>query len=442
MDRLLIKNGRVICPVTRRDEPSDVWIEHGKVVRLELAASSSTGPAAGAGYEVFDAEGLIVGPGLIDLHVHLREPGREDCETIESGCAAAAVGGFTAVCAMPNTQPVNDNASTTRWIVQRARDLGRVRVFSIAAVSRGSAGKELTDFEELMEAGAVAFSDDGKPVKTESLMRQALQQAKRLNTFISDHCEDLALTASGVVNAGAVSERLGVRGLPREAEDSMVARDIRLAEETGGHAHVAHLSTAGAVEMVRQAKRRGVNVTCEVAPHHFSLQEETVLSHGANAKMKPPLRTREDVAALVEGLTDGTVDAIATDHAPHSAAEKGRGLEEAPFGIIGLETALPLTVEALLLKAKSDWWRVFELLSANPARLLGRKDLGRVEVGAAADLVLIDPSQEWVFRAEETRSKSRNTPFDGWKFKSRAVGTVVAGEWVHRSMNIHLQPPK
>lgn len=437
MSGLIIRNGRVICPATRRDEIADVWIEEGTISRVvpggEQDARETGFPAVpgdSAGNETVDASGLIVAPGFIDLHAHLREPGREDCETIESGGAAAAAGGFTSICAMPNTQPVNDGVSITQFILQRARSRSPVRVFPIAAVSLSSAGEVLTDFEELMAAGAVGFSDDGKPVKTDSLMRRALESAKRLGTFVSDHCEDLSLTQGAVMNEGEVSRALGVRGLPPVAEDLIVERDLRIAEEMAGHPHIAHLSTAGALHSVRLAKQRGMNVTCEVAPHHFTLVEGDVKRYGANAKMKPPLRTAQDVEALVEGLADGTVDAIATDHAPHSAVEKGRGLAAAPFGITGLETAVSLGIQKLVQPSKLDWSRLVELFSSNPARILQRQDLGRIERGALADLTIIDPGMEWTFRAAESRSKSRNTPFDGWNFRGKVVMTVVGGKVV------------
>jgi dihydroorotase len=440
MSGLIIRKGRVVCPATRRDEIADVWIEGGRISRILPGSRGSTPeaesahfPGESAGYDLLDASGLIVAPGFIDLHVHLREPGREDCETIESGTAAAAAGGFTSVCAMPNTQPVNDNVSITRFMLQQARTRSEVRVFPIAAVSRSSEGEVPTDFEELMAAGAAGFSDDGKPVKTDSLMRVALQEAKRLGTFVSDHCEDLSLTRDAVMNEGETSAALSVRGMPRLAEDSIVERDIRASEKTGGHAHIAHLSTAGALDLVRRAKRGGIPVTCEVAPHHFTLFEESVKQYGTNAKMKPPLRTFEDVQALLEGLADGTVDAIATDHAPHSAAEKERGLAAAPFGITGLETAVALAIQQLVLPERMGWNRLVELFSTNPARILRRNDLGRLETGALADLSIIDPRMEWTFHVSESRSKSRNTPFDGWKFRGKVILTVVGGKIVFDS---------
>jgi dihydroorotase len=423
---LLVKNGRVLDPASKTDAALDILLDGEKIE--EVAAAGKI--AAPQDVEIFDAAGLIVAPGFIDLHVHLREPGREDCETIESGTAAAAAGGFTSVCAMPNTQPVNDDIPITQRILRRAEQRASVRVFPIAAVTRSSAGEMLTDFEALMAAGAVAFSDDGKPVKTAALMQQALKRARHLSTFVSDHCEDLTLAHDGVINEGIVSRQLKLRGLPPLAEDAIVERDLRLAQETGGHVHIAHLSTQGALELVRRAKRDGVNVTCEATPHHLSLSEEAVKEYGPNAKMKPPLRTAKDVAALVEGIADGTVDAIATDHAPHSAEEKKRGLVDAPFGIIGLETAVALAVHTLIEPKVISWSRLVELFSSNPARILGRQDLGRIEVGALSDFTLVDPGKEWTFHAANSRSKSRNTPFDGWKFRGRVVKTIVSGKTV------------
>jgi dihydroorotase len=448
MSGLIIWNGRVICPETRRDEIADVWIERGSILRIVPAGQRPASKAEflqslreSAGLEILDATGWIVAPGFIDLHVHLREPGREDCETIESGAEAAAAGGFTSICAMPNTQPVNDNVSITRFMLQRAQTRSRVRVFPIAAVSRSSAGEVPTKFEELMAAGAVGFSDDGRPVKTDSLLRVALEEVKRLGTFISDHCEDLSMTQGAVMNEGETSAALGVRGMSRLAEDSIVERDICASEKTGGHAHIAHLSTAGALDLVRGAKRRGIPVTCEVAPHHFALSEEAVRRYGTNAKMKPPLRTPQDVRAMVEGLSDGTVDAIATDHAPHAALEKEGGLIDAPFGITGLETAVALAIQNLVKPERISWSRLVELFSTNPARILRRHDLGRLQPGALADLTVLDPEAEWTFCAAESRSKSRNTPFDGWMFRGRVILTLVSGEVVFDSRTC-LRPSK
>jgi dihydroorotase len=432
MSGLIIRNGKVICPATRRDEIADLWIEAGRF-RTPLHEIPD-------GFDVFDATGLIVVPGFIDLHVHLRESiieNPEVAETIKTGTEAAAVGGFTSVCAMPNTQPVNDSVEITRFMVERAKAEGAVRVFPIAAVTKSSAGEALTDFESLMATGAVGFSDDGKPVKTASLMREALALARKLNTFVSDHCEDLLRTSQGVIHEGKISRQLGVEGLSPEAEDSVVERDIHLAEETGGKVHISHLSTAGSLELVRRAKARGVQISCEVAPHHFSLTDEAVLRFGANAKMKPPLRSQEDVDALLEGLSDGTVDAIATDHAPHPAREKERGLKAAPFGIIGLETAVALAIQKLVQPGLVSWARLIELFSTHPARILGRSDLGTLEAGALADLTILDPSREWTFSVADSRSKSRNTPFEGWKFRGKVVATYVGGEMVFDGHKIH-----
>lgn len=437
MPALQIRNGRVICPLTQRDEVADVFVEDGKIVHIEKSDPSRTLPHANSTQgrqadEVIDATGCIVAPGFIDLHVHLREPGREDCETIESGAAAAAAGGFTAICAMPNTTPVNDNVTTTQRILKQAESRAAVRVFPIAAVTCSSAGESLTDFEALLAAGCVAFSDDGKAVRTELLMHEALRRVKQAGTFVSDHCEDLAQAAWGVIHEGAVARELGVKGIPRQSEDSIVGRDIRIAAQTGAHVHIAHLSTLGALECVREAKREGIAVTCEVTPHHFTLSDDAVRKYGSNAKMRPPLRAVEDVQALLEGLADGTIDAIATDHAPHSRVEKDRGLEGAPFGIIGLETAVSLAIQRLLQPGIMSWPRLIELLSANPASILRRSDLGRLQIGSLADLTIIDPALEWTYDVAQSRSRSRNTPFHGWSFRGKAVVTVVGGRVAYK----------
>jgi dihydroorotase len=403
----------------------DVLIENG-VIR-EIAAGIES-----AADETLDARGSVVAPGFVDIHVHLREPGGEISETLETGLAAAVAGGFTAVATMPNTTPVIDRPELVRAQIEKTRRLGLARVFPVAAVSMASQGESLTDFAALVEAGAVAFSDDGRPVKTPGLLRTALELSRDLGVPISDHCEDPSLSAGGVVNEGEVARKLGVRGLPGCSEDVCVARDLVMAEATGGHLHVAHLSTARALDMVRQAKRRGARVTCEVTPHHFTLTDEALLAHGTNAKMSPPLRSAADVEAIRAGIADGTVDAIATDHAPHAPQLKAKPLEAgAPFGVIGLETALGLALTELVHTGLISLWHLISLLSASPARII-HQPLGRLQNGGAADLTIFDPNREWTYHASEGRSKSRNTPFDGRTFRGAVIATIVAGRVVYR----------
>jgi dihydroorotase len=428
MASLLIRGGRVVSPEDGLDDKLDVLIEDGVIrgIGRDLA------PAAD---ETVDARGQVVSPGFIDLHAHLREPGDPKSETLETGLRAAVAGGFTAVCAMPNTKPVNDSAQATQRLIERAKQAGLARVFPIAAVSRGSEGETLTDFASLAEAGAVAFSDDGRPVKTAELMRRALVAAKPLGFPIIEHCEDLSLSAGGVINEGAVAEQLGVRGIPNSSEEVCLARDLLLAAETGARLHVAHLSTRGALELVRAGKRRGIRVTCEVTPHHFTLTDESVVEYGAQAKMNPPLRGAEDVSALIAGIAGGTVDAIATDHAPHAPPLKSKPLAQAPFGIIGLETALGLALTHLVHSERISLAQLIVLLSANPSRIINRiadPALGELRVGGVADLTIFDPQFEWTYRVAESRSKSRNSPFDGWKLKGAVTATIVAGRIAFR----------
>ena len=425
MASILIKGGRVLSPEDNLDGALDVRIEDGVIREI--------GPnLTGGADETLDASGCVVAPGFIDIHVHFREPGGEASETLETGLAAAVAGGFTAVATMPNTKPVIDQPELVAAQIERARGLGLARVFPVAAVSMGSQGESLTDFRALVAAGAVAFSDDGRPVKTAGLLRRALKQSRELGVPISEHCEDASLTAGGVINEGPVAEKLGVRGIPNSSEDVCVARGMVMAEATGGHLHVAHISTAGALEMVRQAKRRGLRVTCEVAPHHFALTEEAVLKYGANAKMNPPLRSAADVEAIRAGIADGTVDAIATDHAPHAADLKAKPLDAgAPFGIIGLETAVGLALSELVHTGLISLWHMISLFSANPARIINQP-LGRIRIGGAADLTLFDPNLAWTYHVAEGRSKSRNSPFDGRTFRGAVTATMVAGNIVYR----------
>lgn len=424
MASLLIQGGRVLSPEDKLDGKLDVLIENGTIQQIAPRIAREAD-------EILDARGQIVAPGLIDLHSHLRVPGGEISETFETGLAAAVAGGFTSVCAMPNTKPVNDRAESTRELVENARRLGLARVFPIAAVSMGSEGETLTDFAALVDAGAVAFSDDGRPVRTPSLMRAALDKARPLGVPIIDHCETPSLSAGGAMNEGAVATRLGARGIPSSSEDECVSRDLKLAEETGGRVHIAHLSTAGAMGAVREAKRRGLRVTCEVTPHHFTLTDEAVAKYGTQAKMNPPLRSADDLTAILAGIADGTVDVLATDHAPHAPELKSEPLAEAPFGIIGFETALALALTRLVHTGRISLAHLVVMMSSNPARII-HQPLGTLRAGATADITVFDPSSEWTYHASEGRSKSRNSPFDGWKLKGLVRATIVAGRVVYR----------
>ena len=425
MSSLLIKGGRVLSPEDGLDGELDVLVEDG--VLREIGPN-----LASAADETFDARGQVVAPGFVDIHVHLREPGGEISETLETGLQAAVAGGFTAVCPMPNTKPVIDRPELVRTTIQKAQKIGLARVFPVATVSMESLGESLTDLATLKAAGAVAFSDDGRPVKTAGLMRRAMEKARGVGVPIIDHCEDPSLHPGGVVNEGPVAERLKLRGIPNSSEDVCLGRDLILAEATGAHLHVAHLSTARAVEMVRAGKRRGVRVTCEVAPHHFTLTDEAVIQYGTNAKMNPPLRSAQDLEAVRAGIADGTVDALATDHAPHAPELKAKPLGgDSPFGVIGLETALGLALTQLVHTGRISLAHLVALMSTNPARIINQP-LGRLQIGGAADLTVFDPNLEWTYRAAEGRSKSRNSPFDGWNLKGAATATIVGGKIVYR----------
>ncbi len=416
---LALTGGRVLDPGRGFDAIADVCIDAGRIVGIAPAGSA---PAARA---TIDAAGLWITPGLIDMHVHLREPGGAHKETIATGLAAAAIGGFTAVAAMANTSPVNDTPDVTRWMLARAAEVDGPRLLPIAAVTRGLAGEELTDFVALRAAGAVAFSDDGMPIRRADVMRRALVAARGVGAPIIAHEEDPELACGGVVDAGPIAERLGVPGMPGAAEERMIARDCALAAETGGAVHIAHVSTAAGIARIRDARARGVAVTAEATPHHFTLAHDAVLRHGTLAKMNPPLRSEEDVAAVRRGLADGTIEVIASDHAPHHADEKARDLRTAPFGIVGLETALALTlacVHAGVLSADA----AIRALSFAPARILGLQS-GRLTEGAVADVTLIDPDLRWTVDARAFRSLGRNTPFDGAELRGRAVGVCLAG---------------
>jgi len=424
MASVLIKNGRVIDPASGHDGPADVLIENGRVAAVARQLASN-------GAEVFDASGLIVAPGFIDMHVHLREPGIEHSETIETGARAAAAGGFTSICCMPNTLPVNDNATVTSYIIERARQHAAVNVFPIGAITKGSAGEELAAFGSMKNAGIVAISDDGRPVMNARVMRRAMQMAKSFDLPVIDHCEDLNLSAGGEMHEGVPSTRLGLRGIPASSEDVMVARDILLAETTGARFHVAHISSRHSVNIVQFAKKRGLAVTCEATPHHFALADANITSYDSSYKMKPPLRSDCDVAAVIEGVVHGTVDAIATDHAPHPGSEKMQEFEKCPFGIIGLETALGLSLDKLYHSGKIGLMRLVELFTTGPARIL-HLDRGTLAPGAPGDVTLFDTERAWTYDVNRSFSKSKNTPFDGWQFRGGPVATIVAGKIVWR----------
>jgi dihydroorotase len=423
--KLLIANGHLIDPAAPENTGMSVLIEDGRV-------SAWIGPneTAPQDCEVFDAAGLLVAPGFIDMHVHLREPGQEHKETIASGCAAAVAGGWTSVCPMPNTTPVNDNAAITRYMIEQAERAGLANVFPVGAITKSSDGSELAEMGEMKSAGAVAVSDDGRPVPNSGIMRRAMQYARDFDLPVVDHCEDKSLSSGGVMHEGKLSLLLGLKGMPALAEEIDAVRDIILAKETGAHIHIAHVSTRGAIEAVRRGKNEGINVTCEVAPHHFALTDIAVEGYDTNTKMAPPLRSEEHREAILEGLKDGTIDAIATDHAPHHADEKALEYDRAPFGITGLETAIGLAFNELVHKGIIDLARLVELCSANPAKIFRLKDRGTLKPGSIADITIIDPELHWTYRNAESRSKSRNSPFDGWEFTGRCVATIVNGRIV------------
>jgi dihydroorotase len=425
-DRILIKGGHLIDPANRIDAPRDVLIQDGRITAVDANLNIASQNA-----EVVDAAGLVVTPGFVDIHVHLREPGQSYKETIASGTAAAAAGGFTSVGAMPNTIPVNDSAEITRWMQAPERG-AHARVYPIGAATAGSMGKVLANYEALREAGVVAVSDDGKPILGDEIMRDVLRAATAAGLPVIQHAEDTRMTGGCSMNAGALAFRLGLRGMPTEAEAGIVARDIALLRELNddrAHLHVAHLSTKKALDHVRAARKSGLHVTCEVTPHHFVLTEEAVGEYDTHAKMNPPLRAAEDRDAMIEGLLDGTIDCIATDHAPHAAHEKEQEFERAPNGITGLETSLGLSLAVLHRQHGMPLAQVLALLSARPAAVLGLR-AGSLEVGASADVVLLAPETEWAYRVSESRSRSRNTPFDGWSLPGKIHLTMRAGRTV------------
>ena len=423
MAKLAIRNGRVIDPASRFDAIRDVLIEDGLIAAI--GENLDPGDA-----EEFDATGLVVAPGFIDMHVHLREPGFEHAETIESGSRAAAAGGFTSICCMPNTSPVNDNATVTSYIIERADRHAMVNVFPIGAITRNSAGEELASIGSMKQAGVVAISDDGRPVMNARVMRRAMETARAFGIPVIDHCEDLHLSAGGDMHEGIESVRLGLRGIPAASEDVMVARDILLAELTGAQFHVAHISSRHAIDMVAFAKVRGLGVTCEATPHHFALADEDMPPYDSNYKMKPPLRSRCDVGAVMNGVVSGAVDAIATDHAPHAGSDKMQEFEKCPFGIIGLETALGLALEKLVHSGGISLPRMVELFTIGPARILKWKDRGRIARGVPADITIFDTRRFWTYDVNHSCSKSRNSPFHGRQFRGGPVATIVNGSVV------------
>ena len=415
---LLVKNGRVVDPARKLDSVTDILIVDGKI--------RSIGKRANADFPQLDANGLIVAPGFFDIHVHLREPGTEEAETIATGGAAAVAGGFVAVAAMPNTKPSNDNPSITSYIISEARRSSPALVFPIGAITKKQKGETLAEIGEMVEAGIIGISDDGKPVMDGRLFRRALEYAQLFDLPVIQHCEDLNLSQGGVMHEGATSARLGLKGIPAAAEDTMVSRDLILAEVTGGKYHVAHLSTRRAVEMVRAAKAQGMRISAEVTPHHFTLTDAAVSEYDTNAKMNPPLRSQDDVNALREGIQDGTIDAIASDHAPHHINLKMLEFDKAPFGITGLETAVGLTLTQLKLPLP----RLIEMLSLNPQKIMRVRPWGIFE-GSEAHLTILDLGRQWKFDVNQSKSKSRNSPFHGWDMKGKAVGTIVSGKVVY-----------
>lgn len=415
-EMIILQNGRLIDPSSGRDEIADIWVKNGAIV-----ATAGEIPAAA---NRFDLAGKWLVPGLIDMHVHLREPGQEYKETIETGTRAAAAGGFTAVACMPNTRPVNDNATVTRYILEKAADC-RARVYPVGAISRESKGEGLAEYGEMKAAGVIALTDDGLPVLDSQLMRRALEYAKSHGLLVMSHAEEIALSRNGCMNEGPVSTRLGLRGIPTAAESIMVYREIALAELTGSRMHIAHVSCEPSLALIRQAKSRGIPVTAETAPHYFTLTDEAVSGYDTHAKMSPPLRSEKDRQAIRMALADGTLDVIATDHAPHSVLEKELEFSNAANGIVGLETALPLAL-ALVHEGLIGVSRLVELMSCSPARILGVAG-GRLAVGDPADITVIDPEKRFTFTAQESCSKGKNTPFDGWQFRGKAVLTILAG---------------
>jgi dihydroorotase len=429
-DAILLRGGRVVDPSQRHDEVADVLIVDGRIEAMGPRVANDA--AHRDGLETIDCSGLVVAPGFIDVHCHLREPGREEVETIASGARAAVAGGFTAVCAMPNTDPVTDNQAAVGFIIRQAQIANAARVYPIGAVSLGQRGEALAEFGEMIAAGAVALSDDGKPVASAHMMRTALEYARTFGVPVADHCEEPTLAMGGAMNEGLMSARLGLRGIPAEAEEIMAIRDILLARRTGGHVHLCHMSTRGSVELIRWGKERGINVTAEVCPHHISLTEDAVEGYNTNAKMNPPLRTADDVAALQEAVKDGTIDLIATDHAPHHYDEKEREFADAPNGIIGLETALAVNITWLVRSGIIDVPVLVERMSCAPARVF-KLPGGTLRRGSPADVTVFDPAAEWLVEPSRFKSKGRNTPYAGRTLTGLTRITIVGGRVAYRS---------
>jgi dihydroorotase len=420
--RLLIANGYVIDPGQGTNTGKNLLLEDGRIVGL-----SSHSDGVPEDCEVFDATGLVVAPGFIDIHVHLREPGHEYKETIASGAAAAVAGGFTTICAMPNTNPINDRAAVTRFVIEQAERAGLASVFPIGAITKNSEGTELAEMGEMKDAGIIAVSDDGRPVPTAGMMRRAMEYARGFDLPVIDHCEDKSLARGGVMHEGHWSLVLGLRGMPAAAEEVDAERNCLLAELTGARVHLAHVSTRGAIEAVRRAKEKGLPVTCEAAPHHWTLTDEATQDYDTNTKMSPPLRSQDHVDAVLEGLRDGTIDIIASDHAPHHADEKALEYDQAPFGIVGLETTVGLAFDQLVNEGVISLERLVELCATNPARIFNLEKRGTLRAGARADLTILDPELAWTFDVSRSKSKSRNTPFDGYAFRGATVATLIAG---------------
>jgi dihydroorotase len=423
----LIKNGRVIDPANKVDGSFDILIKNGKIEAIEPQGKLSGSKLEGI--PEIDAKGCVVSPGFCDMHVHFREPGHEYKETIETGSASAAAGGFSTVAVMPNTSPVNDNRAVTELILSQARKTSAVNILPIGAISKGLKGETLSDMGELKDAGCIGYSDDGKPVMNSELMRRALEYSRMFDLPCIQHSEMLDLTQGGCMNEGVISTELGLKGMPVEAEDIMVFRDICLLRKTGGRLHVAHISSGGAVDLVRQAKAKGLSVTCEVAPHHFTLTEDACITYDTNSKMSPPLRTQQDIDLIKEGLRDGTIDIIATDHAPHDLADKQVEFSKACFGIVGLETALPLTLKLVDEKVIS-LQKAVDLLTYQPCRLFNL-DKGNIGVGRIADIVIFNPDTKFTIEPEKFKSRSKNSPYKGWEVRGRILHTLVAGKTVY-----------